>query len=82
VNGIIAQLDLHIAAMTQARAILLAAMPFSAQPVAKKLGRPAGTPNKKKRVISAEGRKRISEAMKARHAAKKATKKAPVTKSK
>jgi len=79
VSEILATIDQEIAQLQQARALLSG----TAAPVAKKkVGRPkkivavaapaAKPARKKKRKLSAEGRKRIAEAVKKRWAAQKA----------
>jgi len=79
VSEILATIDQEIAQLQQARALLSG----TAAPVAKKkVGRPkkivavaaptAKPAKKKKRKLSAEGRKRIAEAVKKRWAAQKA----------
>ena len=78
VSDILAAIDQEIAQLQQARALLSG----GAAPAAKrKVGRPrksvavaalAAKPAKKKRKLSAEGRKRIAEAVKKRWAAQKA----------
>ncbi|MBB5060513.1 hypothetical protein HDF16_005249 [Granulicella aggregans] len=89
-ENIIAALDEEIASLQKARSILAglsAPAPQAATPTGRR-GRPKGsknatksvavtTPVTKKRVLSEEGRARISAALKKRHAAKrKAAKKA------
>ena len=72
-NGIIKQINTEILNLQQARAILIGAAPAKKGP-----GRPKSTELKviklKKRKLSAKGRAAISAAMKARWAAKRATK--------
>jgi hypothetical protein len=72
-NDIIKQIDTEISNLQEARAILIGAAPAKKGP-----GRPKSTESKvtqpKKRKLSARGRAAISAAMKARWAAKRATK--------
>lgn len=81
-NGIIEAIDAQIAELQKARAILAGTTDVLPGLTKGKRGRPKGSKNvaapaKTKRVMSEEGRARISAATKKRHAARKrATKKA------
>jgi hypothetical protein len=79
IESIIAAIDKEIASLQQARALLGGASAASLTDAPRR-GRPKGSKNaavptqvKAKRVLSEEGRARISAAMKKRHAAKKRT---------
>jgi hypothetical protein len=67
VPHIITLIDLEIAQLQSARALLTGAQPKP------KVGRPVGTRKKKKRNLSPEGRARIAAAVKARWARQKKT---------
>jgi hypothetical protein len=70
IESIVAQIDAEIAQLTQVRALLLTNGAVSTKPAKTtkaKLGRP-----KKRRVLSAEARKRIADAQRRRWAAQKA----------
>ena len=70
IETIIAQIDAEIAQLTQARNLLATKGAVSAKPTKSattKLGRP-----KKRRVLSADARKRIADAQRRRWAAQKA----------
>jgi hypothetical protein len=70
IESILAQIDAEIAQLTQVRSLLTTNRAVSAKPAkaaATKLGRP-----KKRRVLSAEARKRIADAQRRRWAAQKA----------
>ncbi len=70
IESIIAQIDAEIAQLTQVRGLLTTNGTVSAKPAkaaTTKLGRP-----RKRRVLSAEARKRIADAQRRRWAAQKA----------
>jgi len=70
IESILAQIDAEIAQLTQARNLLSTKSAVSAKPVKAapaKVGRP-----KKRRVLSADARKRIADAQRRRWAAQKA----------
>ncbi len=69
VKSIVAEIDAEIARLQQARALL--AGEAAKKPVAAKKKSVAASPAPKKRKITAEGRKRIAEAMKRRWAERK-----------
>lgn len=69
IDSILAQIDSEIARLTQARALLSNAGKVSAQ-VKSAPSKPAG--RRRKRVLSAEARKRIADAQRKRWAAQKA----------
>ncbi len=77
-DSIIEAIDAHIADLQKARAILAGTTDVLSSLTKAKRGRPKGSKNataempvKPKRVMTEEGRARISAAMKKRHAARK-----------
>ncbi|HEX4285525.1 MAG TPA: hypothetical protein VHZ28_10565 [Terracidiphilus sp.] len=70
IDSILAQLDSEIARLTQVRALLASSAKSTTKLAPPKAGK-AGT-RRKKRVLSAEARKRIADAQRKRWAAQKA----------
>lgn len=70
IESILAQIDSEIARLTQARSLLSNAGKVSAQVKSAAPSKPAG--RRRKRVLSAEARKRIADAQRKRWAAQKA----------
>jgi hypothetical protein len=73
IESIVSQIDAEIARLTQVRSLLASTGSFSAKPTTTKLKSTAAKP-RKKRVLSAEARKRIADAQRKRWAAQKAKK--------
>ncbi len=71
IDSILAQLDAEIARLTEARALLANSGKASAKVTAPKVAKGPGK-KAKKRVLSAEARKRIADAQRKRWAAQKA----------
>jgi hypothetical protein len=71
IESIVAQIDAEIARLTQVRALLASTGKVGTRKIAAKAKTAAGRP-RKKRVLSAEARKRIAEAQRKRWAAQKA----------
>jgi len=76
VDSIVAQLDAEIARLTQVRGLLASAGGVSAKIAGAKITgakiKPAAEKTRKKRVLSADARKRIADAQRKRWAAQKA----------
>lgn len=70
IDSILAQLDSEIARLTQVRALLASSAKTTTKFALPKAGR--GATRRKKRVLSAEARKRIADAQRKRWAAQKA----------
>jgi 50S ribosomal subunit-associated GTPase HflX len=70
IESILAQLDAEIARLTQVRSLLASSGKVSAKTNERKTARGPG--KRKKRVLSAEARKRIADAQRKRWAAQKA----------
>jgi hypothetical protein len=71
IDSILAELDSEIARLTQVRSLLASSAKSTPKFTAPKVGK-AGTTRRKKRVLSAEARKRIADAQRKRWAAQKA----------
>jgi hypothetical protein len=71
IDSILAQLDSEIARLTQVRSLLASSAKSAPKFAAPKVGK-TGTTRRKKRVLSAEARKRIADAQRKRWAAQKA----------
>lgn len=75
IDSILAQIDSEIARLTQVRALLTGSGSTATKAATKTASKVASAPKKagrKKRVLSAEARKRIAEAQRQRWAAQKA----------
>lgn len=71
IDSILAELDSEIARLTQVRSLLASSAKSTSKAAAPKVGK-AGPGRRKKRVLSAEARKRIADAQRKRWAAQKA----------
>jgi len=71
IDSILAQLDAEIARLTQVRSLLASSAKSASKFSLPKAGKKAAT-RRKKRVLSAEARKRIADAQRKRWAAQKA----------
>ena len=71
IESILAEIDAEITRLTQVRSLLAGSRSISSSGAKSKPGRPAGK-TKKKRVLSADARKRIADAQRKRWAAQKA----------
>ena len=71
IDSILAQIEAEIARLTQVRSLLANSSNISTKLTAAKLKNAVGRP-RKKRVLSAEARKRIADAQRKRWAAQKA----------
>jgi len=72
-DSILSQIDLEIARLTQARALLGTGKTVVSPKIKKVVAKAAAKPaRRKKRVLSAEARKRIADAQRKRWAAQKA----------
>lgn len=74
VESIIAQIDAEISRLSQARALLSSAGKVNVPTVATKVAAAPAKKSRKKRVLSAEARKRIADAQRKRWAAQRAKK--------
>ncbi len=72
IDSILAQIDAEIARLTQVRALLSGAGKNSGTAATKAATKTTSAPRRRKRVLSAEARKRIAEAQRKRWAAQKA----------
>ncbi len=72
IENILAQIDSEISALKQARALLAGLGGATAAPGRKAAKAPGKTKSRKKRVLSAEARKRIADAQRKRWAAVRA----------
>lgn len=71
IDSILSQLDAEIARLTQVRALLASSAKTTSRLALPKAGK-AGAKRRKKRVLSADARKRIADAQRKRWAAQKA----------
>src|SRR5579859_7082826 len=71
IDSILAEIDAEIARLTQARQLLAAAGTTKGVTKAARTAKPAAKKGRKKRVLSADARKRIAEAQRRRWAAQK-----------
>ena len=74
IETIIAEIDAEIARLTQVRSLLAGSKGISAAGSGTRARRGAAKTSRKKRVLSADARKRIAEAQRKRWAAQKAKK--------
>jgi hypothetical protein len=74
IDSILALIDAEIASLTQVRSLLASTGKVAAKATERKTGKAAKAPKKgkKRRVLSAEARKRIADAQRKRWAAQKA----------
>jgi hypothetical protein len=74
IESILAEIDAEISRLTQVRSLLAGSQAIRPSGAARKTSKAPGT-RRKKRVLSAEARKRIAEAQRKRWAAQKSKKK-------
>ena len=72
IDSILAQLDAEIARLTQVRSLLASSGKIPAKLTERKVSAGSAAKSRRKRVLSAEARKRIADAQRKRWAAQKA----------